>query len=133
MGVRWGEYKWVGYKPNTLWRFIGSSHVEKPCNEVSGREKAEVLKPAPAGPWKRFARIDAEGASAWTSGGGIALGCDDSIGHLYARTEVTLVAAAVSIGCNRSWIQGAGTERPFYQLRGVVLDKALALCARGAA
>lgn len=101
------------------------------------REKARRPLPVAAvGSWKRFEANEPTDALAWAKTG-VAVYIDDpekqNVARLYAPSELALLAAATFVGCNRSWIQGAGTGHAFFQLRGAPLDKALALCARGGA
>lgn len=46
------EYKWIG-RTNKVYRFQGDSHIELPCNEVTGEEG------------KRLAKLMSDAARAW--------------------------------------------------------------------
>lgn len=52
IGVRHKEYKWIG-RTNKVYRFQGDSHIELPCNEVTGEEG------------KRLAKLMSDAARAW--------------------------------------------------------------------
>ncbi|KAF6259251.1 alkaline-phosphatase-like protein [Scenedesmus sp. NREL 46B-D3] len=41
IGIRYKDYKWIG-DTGKVYKFEGTSHIEQPCNEVSGPEKADV-------------------------------------------------------------------------------------------
>jgi hypothetical protein len=40
---RYKEYKWIG-RTNKVYKFQGDSHIELPCNEVTGEEGKKVAK-----------------------------------------------------------------------------------------
>ena len=83
--------------------------------------------------WRYFASREVAAARAWALAGGIAVheNIFKSRGrrtcHLLAVDEVTLIAAAVSVGCSPWWIQRTRTIH--FDLVEIHLDRALVLCA----
>ncbi|KAF6255530.1 hypothetical protein COO60DRAFT_203781 [Scenedesmus sp. NREL 46B-D3] len=52
MGVRYKDYKWLG-RTGKVYRLLGDSHIELPCNEVTGKEgeQMRVLMAGAARQW----------------------------------------------------------------------------------
>jgi hypothetical protein len=87
--------------------------------------------------WRYYSSREVGAARAWAKAGGIAVheNIFKSRGrrtcHLLASDEVTLIAAAVAVGCSPWWIQRTRTVH--FDLVEVYLERALGLCAAAGA